>query len=267
MASLSVAILAHNEQANLPAALESVMWADEIVVLDADSTDDTAKIAGEHHARVIHQPNQANLNVNKNIAIDRCTHDWVLVLDADETIPPALAGEIAAELERPQHDGYFIPRRNFVLGRWLRHGGQYPDLQLRLIRKKIARFPERHVHERIRVQGSVGHLIHPMDHTPYPTLAQMMRKGLFYAEFEAQIRRGTAKRSPLTYTYQILVRPPLRFLRRYLFKGGFRDGIPGLAVAFFDMFNNIVRWLRLWELQRAHGEERDIPSEPAGSDR
>ncbi|MFH0881719.1 MAG: glycosyltransferase family 2 protein [bacterium] len=254
MTPLSVALLAHNEEANLPAALKSVAWADEIVVVDAGSSDATATIAADHGARVIHQPNNSNLNINKNIAIENCTHDWVLVLDADEIIPPALAGEILQEIKNPRHDGYFVPRRNRILGRWVRHGGQYPDLQLRLIRRETARFPERHVHERIQVKGSVGRLSNPMDHSPYPTIAQMMRKGMFYADFEAQVRRTTTRTSPLVFIYQILIRPPFRFIRRYFFKGGFLDGIPGLAMSFFDAFNNVVRWLRLWELQRTRDD-------------
>jgi glycosyltransferase involved in cell wall biosynthesis len=259
MTPLSVALLAHNEEVNLPATLKSIAWADEIVVVDADSSDATATIAAELGARVIHLPNRSNLNINKNIAIENCSHEWVLVLDADESIPPALAGEILQEIENPRHDGYFIPRRNWILGRWVRHGGQYPDLQLRLIRRAVARFPEKHVHERIQVKGSVGRLSNPLDHFPYPTIAQMMRKGIFYADFEAQFRRNTARTSPLVFIYQILIRPPFRFIRRYFFKGGFLDGIPGLAISFFDVFNNVVRWLRLWELQRKSGNGTGAP--------
>lgn len=262
---LSVALLAHNEEVKLPSALKSVEWADEIIVVDAESSDGTAKVARAHGAKVIKQPNQTNLNVNKNIAISNCTHDWVLILDADETIPSALAEEIRRVVANPAHAGYFIPRRNIVLGRWLRRGGQYPDLQLRLIRKSSARFPEKHVHERIQVEGSVGRLVHPMDHTPYTSISQMMRKGMFYAEFEAQYRHG-GKRYPVSvFAWQILVRSPLRFIRRFVFKGGFLDGIPGLAMSFFDVFNNVVRWLRVWEMQQSRNDKTETATSNSNS--
>ncbi len=255
MSSLSVAVIAHNEEEMLPGALASVAWADQVVLIDCSSTDATGRLAREAGAEVFVEPNRSNLNLNKNLAIDRCTGDWVLVLDADERIPPALAEEIRRVMDRGRHAGYFIPRRNHVLGKWVRHGGQYPDLQLRLFRRGTARFPARHVHERISVKGSVGRLHHPMDHHPYPTVTHMLRKGEFYASFEAEklLRRGASYPEAVLFL-NIGLRQAGRFLRRFLLKGGFLDGVPGLAVAWFDAFNHVVRWLRVWEVQQRRGE-------------
>ncbi|NQT35774.1 glycosyltransferase family 2 protein, partial [bacterium] len=186
MSSISVAIIAHNEEECIDKALSSVSWADEIVVINCDSTDDTALICSRFNVDVHPEPNRVNLNINKNIAIDRCSSEWILVLDADEIIPYDLAGEIRLTVNEGKHDGYRIARRNHILGRWLKHGGQYPDWQLRLFRRTRGRFPEQHIHERIRIDGSIGRLKQAFDHYPYHDLNDMIRKNSFYARFEAQ---------------------------------------------------------------------------------
>ncbi len=251
MNSLSIAMIAHNEATNIKQALDSVAWADQVVVVDAGSTDDTAEIARKNGAEVHKESNKKNLNINKNISIDHCTSDWVLILDADEQIPDSLTGEIRRTINEVQHDGYLIPRSNVILGRGLRHGGQYPDYQLRLFRRNKGRFPAKHVHERLKVEGSVGKLKIPFNHYPYRDLNEMMRKGLFYAEFEAQYLLDNGKTvSSSGLIVKAITKPIIRFIRRYIFKGGFLDGVPGLVTALFDAWNQSVRWLRLWDMQR-----------------
>ncbi len=257
MKPVSIAIIAHNEERFLPDTLASVSWADQVVVVNCGSTDRTGDIAREAGADVFDEPNRPNLNVNKNIAIDKCRNEWVIVLDADEHIPPDLRSEIESILENPVHNGYFFPRKNFVLGKWVRHGAQYPDWQLRLIRKSKARFPAKHVHERIRVEGTVGRTKQAFDHFPFPTLADLMRKASFYAEFEAQYLhdKGT-KFTTGSLLWYAGVKLSIRFVRKYFFKGGFLDGIPGLVLVYFDIFNKFIRWIRLWEIQQQPQDNR-----------
>lgn len=252
MPNLSIAILAHNEERFLEGAIQSVFWAEDIVVVDASSTDRTGDIARACGASVIVEPNRENLNVNKNIAIRACKGPWVLVLDADERIPEALAGEIRRVISDGEADGFLIPRRNYVLGRWISRGSQYPDWQLRLFRQERARFGEKHVHERIQVQGKVGRLVNPMDHHPYPDVAAMINKGKFYAAFEASllIQKGVRIGAGGLFS-RGFIKPAFRFIRRYLLKGGFLDGAPGMMIAAFDAWNMALRWMMVWENHHA----------------
>ncbi len=257
MTRISIAMIAHNEESCIKEALTSVEWADQIVVIDCDSDDDTAKIASAAEAEVYHELNRSNLNINKNIAIDKCDGDWILVIDADEVIPYDLAGEIRKVINKSEIDGYLIPRKNFVLGKWLSHGGQYPDYQLRLFRNGKGKFGAKHVHERLSISGQVEKLEHSFHHYPYNSLQQMSLKGIFYYEFEAEYLNSLGKR--VSFTSMIIkvgFKPLSRFIRRFIFKGGFIDGVPGLAAAYFDAWNQAMRWFRLWELNN-----KDIKSE------
>ncbi len=256
MRDLGVAILAHNEAANISLAIASVSWAEQIVVVDAASDDKTGDIARSLGAQVFSEPNHPNLNINKNIAIENCNTEWVLVLDADEVISDLLAGEIRKVMTDGLFDGFLIPRRNHVLGKWVKHGSQYPDFQLRLFRKSKGRFKAEHVHERLKVDGTIGYLNEPMDHHPYPDLATMIRKNEFYARFEASglldkgVRVGAAG-----LLWRGFLKPLGRALRRLFFKGGILDGAPGVILVAFDFWNNVLRHLLLWEMSHKTDQE------------
>lgn len=248
MPELSIAILVHNEAALLEGAIRSVLWADQIVVVDAESTDGTSEIARRLGADVIFKPNVANLNINKNVAIRACKSEWVLVLDADERISDALAGEIRRVMADNRAEGFLIPRRNYVLGKWVRWGSQYPDWQLRLFKRDRGRFAEKHVHERISIQGVEGRLSEPMDHHPYPDIASLIQKRKFYAAFEAGLLYERGRRIGFC---GLIVHgvggAALRFFRRYVLRLGFLDGVPGLIIHTFDAWNVLLRWFYLWE--------------------
>ncbi len=255
---ISACIIAHNEESSLEAALRALRWVDEIVVVDCGSTDGTAAIARRFTDLVFERPNLANLNVNKNYAFDQATSEWVLCLDADEVVPPALAAEIRETMASgAAEQGFFIPRRNWWFGRVLRHGGHYPDRQLRLFRRGKGRFPERHVHERLAVEGRVGRLQEAMDHFPYPTLGRYLDKMEFYTSFEAGRLFGSGRRFGVLSTAGEILRGVLRFFRRYLIKGGFLDGWQGFAAAWLDFFSRVVVQFKLREMEDRR-RERDV---------
>jgi len=230
---LSIAIIAHNEEDTVARALESAAWADEIIFTDCGSTDGTAALAaGLPRVRFFSRENSLAVHVNKQFAADQAAGDWVFILDADEEIPRELREETLAALAGDQGiNAYAMPRKNFYFGRWLRHGGKYPDTQLRLFRKGKAKFLRRPVHERLEVEGKTGVLRSPLRHYPYRSIQDVPRKLGFYAEAlsENYLLDG---RNPLT----IFSRPFTRFISAYFLKLGFLDGAAGFKTALTDFF-------------------------------
>jgi glycosyltransferase involved in cell wall biosynthesis len=248
--SVSACVIAHNETANLERTLLSLQWADEIVVVDCGSDDGTADIARRFTEHVFERPNLSNLNVNKNFSFEQAVSDWIICIDADEVVGDRLAAEIGAvtAAEGPAN-GYFIARRNFWFGRPLMHGGHYPDRQLRLFRRGRGRFPERHVHERLSLEGPPGMLRETMDHYPYPSLAHYLAKMDFYTTFEAARRYEKGRRFSALSLLGEIVTGKFRLFRRYLLKGGFRDGWQGFAAAYLDFLGRMVIQLKIREMQ------------------
>lgn len=225
VADLCVAVLALDEAARIATALGSVAWAGERLVLDSGSRDGTPEIARRLGARVVARA-FTDYGEQRNAALAEAGRDWVLFLDADETVTPELAVEIANALRAPGATaGYEIPRRNFLGGRWLRHGGLYPDHQLRLMRRDRARY-EGTVHERARVDGPVGRLTAPLEHRTYADRADLLRKVRRYAALEGRERAARGE-SPLA----LLARVPWRFVQVLLVRSGWRDGADGWAHA------------------------------------
>ena len=248
--TLSVCIIAHNEEDNLPRALESVRFADEVIVGDSESTDQTARIAEHSGAIVFPRPNLDNLNVNKNFTFDQAKGDFILCLDADEAVPPQTAEEILNVMKsNPAESGFFLPRRNHWMGRWLKHGGQYPDWQLRLFRQGKGRFPELHLHERLKVEGRIRRLHHPLDHFPYESREECQRKLDFYTTFEAKHLYDEGFRPSMLRKIRYMHwMPAQRFLRRYFLKLGFLDGRSGWEAVQMDMQNFQLRYSKLCKL-------------------
>lgn len=252
--TIAACIIAHNEEADLPATLSALAWVDELVVVDCESSDRTAEIAGKHTRKVFKRPNLSNLNVNKNYSFRQATSDWVLCLDADEIVSEALAREIRARaVPGSSEDGFFLKRKNSWFGRTLMHGGHFPDRQLRLFRRERGKFPERHVHERLQVQGKVGTLEEPLDHYPYRSVSEYVRKMQFYTSFEAERRVARGERFSAGGFLLELAGAKVRLLRRYLFKGGFLDGWQGFAAAYLDFLGRMVVQFKMRDLE---GEKR-----------
>jgi glycosyltransferase involved in cell wall biosynthesis len=255
-------MIAHNEAANIGEALASVIgWAEEVIVIDCESSDATGEIARRMGATVETRPNNANLNINKNISFELAGSDWILCLDADETIPDELKREIERTIERdPSENGFKLPRRNFYFGVPLMHGGNYPDKQLRLFRRGHGRFPAVHVHERLTVDGSVGDLHQPFDHHPYPTFDVWLRKFDFYTSFEAtQLAERNIPITPKTIRHYMITRPLRRWIERLFLKGGIKDGVPGVLAATFDLMNNVVSFGKYWERVKGWKSSAALP--------
>jgi glycosyltransferase involved in cell wall biosynthesis len=227
---LTAVVLARDEAANIERCLRALSWADDrLVVLDSATTDDTAALAAGLGARVVSRP-LSNFADQRNAALELAGGDWVLFVDADEVVSPQLAAEVQATLATAgEQAGFWIPRRNYIRGRWVRHAGWYPDEQLRLLRRGRARYDERRlVHEVVRLAGPAGHLTEPLIHHNYVDLAHFRRKQARYAELEAAAlrREGVCPRP-----WSVLLQPLREFCRRYVTLEGYKDGLLGAQLA------------------------------------
>jgi len=245
--TLSVAIITLNEEQNIGRTLASVAWADEIVVVDSGSTDRTVAICREYTDKVVHQ-DWLGFARQKNLAISRTTGDWVLSLDADEPVEPELADEIRGILTSPDAlDGYRIPRKTFFLGKQVRHGGWYPDRNLRLFKKGKGSFEERAVHEAIKVQGTVGNTRHALLHYAYPGLASYMSSINKYSTLAVTVMAEKGISRFKVGVINILFRPIGTFVIRYFLRLGFLDGKHGLILNLFHSYYVFAKYAKAWE--------------------
>jgi glycosyltransferase involved in cell wall biosynthesis len=249
---LCVTVITRNEAADLPHALESVAWADELVVVDSESSDETAAIARRFTDRVVVRPWPGYVE-QKNFAASLASHDWILSLDADERVTPALAAEIRAVLAAPAASAaYRIPRVTWHLGRWIRTTDWYPDYQVRLYDRRAARWAGRYVHEHVEVHGSTGQLTAEIQHFPYRDVADHLETIDRYTTYAARQMYESGRRAGFL---QQAGHPPLAFLRNYLLRGGIRDGMPGLIVSTMNAYYVFLKFAKLWELTRASAEK------------
>ncbi len=241
---LSVTVITLDEEERLRACLESVAWADEIVVVDAESHDKTAQIAREFTDHVLVRP-WPGYAAQKNTALAEATGDWVLSLDADEVVSPALRADIEALLSgSAAADGYEVPRRNIFWGRWVRHGGLYPDWQLRLFRRGRGRFVERAVHEAVAVDGAVARLRGHLEHRSYRDVADFLARANRYSTLAAEEWIRSGRRIGAA---DLALRPLGRFLSMYILHAGFLDGWRGFLLAVLYAYYVAMRSAKAWE--------------------
>ena len=247
---LSVAIVAFNEEANLGRTLASVRWAEEVVVVDSGSTDRTRDIAREFGAKVVHESWRGYV-AQKNFALEFCTQDWILALDADEEVSPGLADEVRGVVSAPgKIEGYSIPRQNLFLGRWMRHGGFYPDPKLRLFRRGAGYSTGFDPHDRyeLKSQGPVKRLRHPMVHYTYPTLTLYLEHMNRYSSLGAKMAVGKGYRR--FNLLNIVLRPLATFIYNYFCRLGFLDGREGLLLHMYHAVYVSWKYAKAWELAR-----------------
>jgi glycosyltransferase involved in cell wall biosynthesis len=250
---ISVLLPTFNCEKTVRATLESVKWADEILVADSYSTDATLDVCREYGARVI-QHEYINSATQKNWALPQCRHEWVFQIDSDEVMTPELRGEVekAVAAAPAQTHAFRMPRRNHMLGRWVRFGGTYPDYQVRLVRRDLARWREREVHAHITVAGDVGTLGSDLLHYDIPVIAKTLRNLDRYTRYEAD----ELKKNGRSFRWHhLLLRPFGAFLYRYLWLQGFRDGWRGLIICGYWGAYVFFTRAKLWEMEELQLEK------------
>jgi glycosyltransferase involved in cell wall biosynthesis len=251
---ITATVITLNEEHNIAAALESLRWADEIIVVDSESNDRTVEIALGFTDRVYVRP-WPGYSAQKNFAAEEASNDWIFSIDADERVSEELTGD----LERlksgtePAAAGFRMPRVTFYLGRWIKHSGWYPDLKLRLYNRKHARWRGDYVHETLEVDGTVERLSGNLRHYTVRNASEHHLRMDRYTSLAAQQSYSQGKRASVL---SLFVLPIIVFLRSYFLKLGILDGVPGLSIARFAAHYEFLRNLKLWEMRREGGEER-----------
>jgi len=248
MARLSVVIVTLNEEERIRGCLESVAWADEIVVVDSESQDKTVQIAREMTDHVLVRP-WAGFAAQKNFAIAQARGEWILSLDADETVSSALRADIERVLRgEGRATGYAVPRRNVFWGAWVRHGGLYPDWQVRLFENGRGTFNARAVHESLTIDGPVEHLAGHLEHRSYRDVEDFVTRANRYSSLAAEEWVASGRRARMA---DVIIRPLGRFLSMYVARGGFLDGWRGLLLAALYAYYVAMRSAKVLEKVRA----------------
>jgi len=246
MVLLSVIVPCFNEEKMIGDCLASVRFAGEVLVVDSFSTDRTVEIARRHTERILQHEFWSH-GAQNNWAIPQARHDWVLVVDADERVTPELAQEIQNLLRNPRHDGYWLRRRNFFLGKEMRHGAGARDYVLRLFRRDKGRYQEKPVHSRVELSGLAGRCRAALLHYSYPSLDDYMRKGPRFVRGGAwmALERGAGSGPGWMLAHALG-----QFFKGYMLRAGFLDGAEGLVFAALESHRGFLKYARLWELQR-----------------
>ena len=246
---LSVAIITKDEEANLPHCLESVVFAEQVVIVDSGSDDETVKIAAAFGCNVFVEPFRG-FGPQKQFAIDHCRHDWVLVLDADERIPEETAAVIKKIVlnKEASSAGYSFPRKNYFQGRWIRHMGWWPDRVLRLFQKDSGRMAEAAVHESVIVSGQVRELNVPIEHFTESSLNKILIKIERYSTLGAEEAFREGRKASV---WSAALRAEIAFFQNYFFKLGFLDGRQGFVLSITDAVNKFFKYAKLSELNRS----------------
>ena len=242
---ISVIIIAKNEEKNIEDCIRSVEWADEIVVVDGESTDNTQLLAKKFR--------NVNLIVNKfegytpqrQLALKNASHTWIFSLDADERATPELKDEIIRNINENKYDGFRIPRKSFFLNKWIRHCGWYPGYQMRLFKKNQVTVSERLVHEGYEVKGNIGILQNDILHYTVTSIENYMQRVNKYSTLQALEKMHKKK----VKFHDIFLRPPAAFFQHFFLKMGFLDGVHGLMVSYFDMVTNMLTYMKIYEFQ------------------
>ncbi|MBI2034599.1 MAG: glycosyltransferase family 2 protein [Candidatus Levybacteria bacterium] len=262
MPTVSIVISAFNEEEGIKDCLESVKdLADEIVFVDNESGDKTVDIAKKYMSKIFSRSNNPMLNVNKNFGFTKATGDWILSLDADERVTAELSKEIKEVLNgkwkmengKFHVDGYWIPRKNIIFGKWIQHSIWWPDYQLRLFKRGKGKFPEKHVHEYIQVEGETAKLQMPIVHENYKTVSQWIQKmDKIYTDNEVVNRLAAGEKVVWTDAISF---PSQDFLKTFFLQKGYKDGLHGLVLSLMQAFYAEIVFAKMWELQRFEDKE------------
>ncbi|MDI7260473.1 MAG: glycosyltransferase family 2 protein [Thermodesulfobacteriota bacterium] len=250
---VSVYVLTFNNHRTIERCLRSLHWAEELVVVDSGSTDGTYEVC-QHYTEKLYQKEFQGHRDQYQYAADLTTCEWIMFVDADEEVPPELVEEIRRELDggAKDRDGFFVYRRTYYLGRWIRYGGWYPDGEIRLYRRHKGRW-EGGLHAKVAVDGKVSTLKNQYLHYTYRDISDQIQTIDKYSRIAAE---DMAQRGEKFTFFKLLFHPPFRFIKEYLFKFGFRDGFPGLVIIVSTMFYVFIKYAKLWELTAVSKKER-----------
>ena len=245
---VSAVVVCFNEERNIERCLRSLLWADEIVVVDSYSTDNTISICKRYTDR-IYQRKWPGINKQKEYAVSLTKNKWVFVLDADEVVSDELSKEIGERLESDngRYDGYMIRRHTYYLGKWINHGGWYPDYKLRLFKKEKGYFGGEDPHDKIIVNGNVSRLEGEIYHFTYQDISHHLRT---INRFSDVVSQNMCKKGERFILLKMLIKPITKFFETYVYKLGFLDGIPGLIIAVLSSYYVFLKYAKLWELKR-----------------
>lgn len=247
---VSVVIVTKDEEKNIGDALKSIADANEIIIVDSFSTDRTIEICKAYTGKIF-QHRWQGFAGQKQLAVNYATGPWVLLLDADERVTPELKKEIVGKTSSDPafftpHDfyGFYLPRKNFFLGKWMRYSGWWPDYTLRLFRKDRASLEDREVHEKVIIDGPTAYLQNPLEHYTYRTIADFLRKMENYSTLAAKEIRKTSGGSGM---FSVAVRPAVTFIKMFFFRLGFLDGAYGLLLALLYSYYTFLKYVKAWE--------------------
>jgi glycosyltransferase involved in cell wall biosynthesis len=256
---ISACILTFNEERKIARCLESLTWCDEIIVLDSFSTDRTIEIC-KQYTQNVHQREWRGYVGQRNTVRELAQYPWVLFMDSDEEVSPALREEILQEFESGPSPfiGYEFPRQVYYLGRWIRHGEWYPDVKLRLFQKDYGRTEGEEPHDKVVVRGPVKRLKHPIWHYTYDDLADHINTLNRFSTITAQHKFALNEKF---FWLDMLTHPIFRFVKGYLLRGGFLDGRHGLAIALMASYGAFLKYAKQWELVIKHkGQFNELPN-------
>jgi len=252
MPTLAAVVITKNEEGNIGACLASLRWVQNIIVVDACSTDRTVEIAREYTPHVFIR-SWPGFGPQKNYGIDQADADWIFIVDADERVTDDLKVDITRAIATAPDDlmGFEIPRKNFFYGRWIQGGGLYPDPQLRLFRRRAGRYDDVLLHEHLRLEGRIDRLAAPLDHFSMPTIHDHVHKMMRYTSLGAQEK---LKRRSRVTALDIAGRHLVTIVKTYVFRRGYRDGLHGVVVALFAGLHTFVKYAKAWEVLLSEGK-------------
>jgi glycosyltransferase involved in cell wall biosynthesis len=242
---LSVVIITLNEEAKIRDCLGSVKWADEIIVVDSCSQDKTVEVSKEYTSKV-YQREFTGFGEQKNFALSKARGDWILSIDADERVSPELQEEIERTLANPNACGYYMRVRSYFADKWIKHSGWWPDYHLRLFRRDCGRFSDRLVHEGVKVNGPTARLKNPLEHHPYSSISDLIKKADTYSTLGAQAMIAEGKNCTCC---KALTHSILAFLKTYFLKIGILDGWIGLVIAFSNAVGSFYKYMKCVEMK------------------
>ena len=251
MIKISAAIITYNEEKNIKRCMDSLDFVDEIVVVDSLSSDNTCAIAKKLGAKVIDQKFLGHID-QKQLAVENCSNEWVLSLDADEEVSPELKASILELIKNPlEHEAYEMKRVSFHLGKWIRHGGWYPDKKTRFFNKTKAHWGGYNPHDKVIVDGSIGMLEGDLMHYVFDDLRHNIDTNNSYSSIMAE---DLAKEGKKFCYLKLFFKPVGKFLEVYIYKRGFMDGMPGFIIAVGAAYSMFLKFAKLWELKKVQSK-------------